>query len=472
MFTAFTAGFSIMSLELAASRVLAPGFGGSVYVWGALIGVIMAALSVGYYLGGKRADERNDVRDVFRNLLYAAVYAAFIPLVGRPVVMASIYGGLILGPIAATVLLFVAPLTLLSMTSPMVIKFHTRDLEDVGGSAGLVYAVSTVGSIFGTFATAFMLLPWMGTRATLLANAAALFLVAAVGLWNKMDSLMFMFLVPGLLITQPAPDNLVYRTESAYNVISVYDYPTHRILKTNQEVFFLQTYMNKEGVLTGRYYDAYAVGPEINGGENILFLGMAGGTAVKQLLHFHDVNVDAVEIDPKVVEVAEDYFGVEEGERLRVYNMDARMFIRQEGRYDIVDIDVFHGADIPVHLATVEFFQEVDDHLTEDGVVMMNVVTARNDTGVSDAIAYTLQQVYPSVFTIDFGGNTMLMASKRRMTVAEVRERLEDADPRLKDVASKVSAGLEEFNSADGVLLSDDKSRIEELTFSFQRKIL
>jgi spermidine synthase len=282
--------------------------------------------------------------------------------------------------------------------------------------------------------------------------------------------MMVLFLIPGFIYAPDRPDDLLYRTESEYNIISVYDNPDYRMLKLDSEWFY-QSYMSKRGPLTGKYYDVYSVGPLMNNAKNVLWLGMSGGTSVKQLLYFHDVEIDAVEIDLRVVDVAREYFNVTEGDGLRIFVMDGRQFLRESGSYDIINVDVFSGGSgIPFHMATLEFFDEASEHLTDSGLLMMNVIAYKGDRSVGNSIAYTMKRVFPSVFIIDFRGNMILVACKNRRSASDLINGLRGNDnPLLDNIILSVTSSLHEFNSAEGTLLTDDKSKIEELTFNAQK---
>jgi len=473
LIVAFLAGASMMSVELAASRVMAPAFGSGIYVWGSLIGMVMVALSCGYFLGGRVADKSKDRRVLFNALLFAGIAVSFVPFLGLQVVMASMLAGLRFGPILASLVLFTIPMCLLSMVSPMVIRFYARDLSTIGSSSGLVYAVSTAGSIFGTFFTAFVLLPELGTKATLLLNASVLF-IAGFSMFLSLDkALLVILLIPGFFLNniqdmglEKIYGDVIYNGESEYNIIRVYDTPKYRMLKLDEEGV-MQTYLVKNSILTGRYYDVYCVGPLLSRGKSVLFLGMAGGTAVKQLLNFYDVSVDAVELDPKVVDVAKEYFDVREGERLRIHVGDGRQYLRGAGKYDIIDVDTFTGgANIPFHMATYEFFQEAKGHMTGDGILMMNIVDQEPKKELTMSMAYTLKKVFPSVFVVNMGGNQIVIACKKKTTQSEfIRHLNTNKEGDLDEITNLVKSNLNEFNSKGKAVFTDDKSNIEELTF-------
>jgi spermidine synthase len=469
MLLAFLAGASVMSLELCASRILSPGFGNGIYVWGSLIGVIMAALSVGYWLGGRMADNGHDPKILFKALIFSAIIISLIPTLGYSIVAVSTVLGLILGPLISSLIIFAAPMAMISTVSPMVIKYHTKKLSDVGGSAGQVFAVSTIGSIFGTFATAFILIPGIGTRATLLANALLLFAVGAIGLYDRWSTFMVVFLLPGIVYPPlyAQGEKTIYRTESAYNIISVLDDSSSRILKMNWDLQYLQSYMKKDGTLTGYYYDTFLIGPILAPGKNTLYLGLAGGVSINQLLNFYDITIDAVEIDPAVVNVAKEYFNVKEGDHLRIYVSDGRQFLKTSGKYDLIDVDVFNGADIPYHMVSTEFFNETSAHMTEDGLLMMNVLNDKGDRALTHAIAATMRQTFQSVYIVNSTTNDIVLAFKAKKTKEELSKTLQEGgQQRLSHIIDNFDKYAYEYNLQGGDIFTDDKTDIEEVTFN------
>ncbi|MCX6694902.1 MAG: fused MFS/spermidine synthase [Candidatus Altiarchaeota archaeon] len=469
--TAFTTGACIMVLELAASRVLAPSFGGSIYVWGSLIGVIMVALAAGYYLGGWTADRSRGMGVLYKNLIFASVLVFFIYAVGDYVVRLCLAGGLIYGPIAATLILFTLPMTILAMTSPMVIKYSTEGMSELGISAGTVYAVSTAGSILGTFAGAFLLIPLAGTKMTLAVTGLTIMLTALSGLAVRKNSLVLLVLIPLLAYPQPIEKNVIYKTESEYNIIKVLDFPDYRTLKLNYD-YATQSKMMKDGVLDGEYLDYVNLGPLLTRTDRILWLGASVGDSPKQLSFFYNATIDAVEIDPKVIEIGREYFNFTENDEIRIHAADGRMFLRKSGTYDVINVDTFSGGfDVPFHMATKEFFQEASDHMTDDGVLTMNVLAVKDDERVSDAVAYTMKQVFPSVYVVKINQNRLVLAFKKWKTIADINESLTAHDPRLDDVVKNTLSNIEEFKSDEGIILTDDKSRLDELTFDMMRKL-
>jgi len=184
---AFTGGLASLGIEFAAARLLAPFFGQSLFIWGTLIGLILIYLTIGYYAGGRLADRRPDSRLLFQLTAAAALLTAAIPIASRPILslaqsgFAQVSVGLVLGSLISVIVLFAAPVILLGMVSPFVIRLRIRELETAGNAAGAVYALSTLGSILGTFVPVFWLIPTYGTRPTIFVLAFLLGAISAAG---------------------------------------------------------------------------------------------------------------------------------------------------------------------------------------------------------------------------------------------------------------------------------------------------
>ncbi|MGE4012395.1 MAG: fused MFS/spermidine synthase, partial [Alphaproteobacteria bacterium] len=294
---AFLNGWIIMQIEILGGRVLAPFFGYSVYQWGALIGIVMAALSVGYYIGGRVGD-----RPSAKSFLLGATLLSLIYIVAMTFLAESILPSLrAVGPawgavIASTVLLGV-PSILLATTSPIVIRLTATNL--IANSAGKVYMVSTIGSIGGTFFTTFFAIPELGSRTSHLVaaglTAASVILLAASMRDRKFAGAAVVAFAAaiGMQVAEGAKKEpgMLFTGESIYNIIKVQEAGNHRYLFLNY-TDGAQTVMIKNQVLTGSYYDYFLLGPHLTGGKKVLFLGVAGGTSLKQQVDtYPDVEV-------------------------------------------------------------------------------------------------------------------------------------------------------------------------------------
>src|SRR5256884_1920050 len=226
----FVSGMASLGVEFGASRLLAPYFGTSLYVWGVLIGLVLIYLSIGYVVGGRLADRRPSPDLLFQLTAWAGLWIGLIPLIAYPILLQSQQGfasvsiGLVLGTLLAVVLLFAAPVILLGCVSPFAIRLLLRDVGSGGNTAGAVYALSTAGSILGTFLPVFWMIPTFGTRPTLIVFSIALLALSVIGLWPRrrfFALLLVAVLAGGALlppgIKPPEQGRLLYEKESAYN---------------------------------------------------------------------------------------------------------------------------------------------------------------------------------------------------------------------------------------------------------------
>ncbi|MCW3990219.1 MAG: fused MFS/spermidine synthase [Candidatus Bathyarchaeota archaeon] len=412
-FNVFVSGAVVMALELVGSRILAPVFGDSIFVWGALIGVVMAALSLGYYVGGRMADRRPSYGVFSMILVSAGVLIMLIPL-SSPLILEVVYlsgVGDKYGPIFASLLLLAVPTTLLGMISPYSVRMSAESIFNLGGISGSLYSISTAGSIFGTFFTVFVLIPSFGVRQIVFSLGVVLIAVAVVGMtWVEKGlifTLVLVLLMPSLFAGGGPflgiSGNTVIRKDTPYSTLTVIDSEAKgiRTMYLNNMPHSAM-YLNGSNRAVFRYTDyfnvAFLFNPEA---ERVLFLGGGGFSGPKQFLeHYPNATVDVVEIDPDVVAVAKDYFGVTDDPRMRIFMMDGRSFLRDAGTYDIVVLDAYSKTYVPFHLMTREFFESLDEHLAPGGVVVSNLISSLiGDTSdllkaEVNTVAGVLSQVY------------------------------------------------------------------------------
>lgn len=423
-------GAAVMILEFAASRVIAPWFGSSIFVWGNIVGAVLIALSLGYYYGGRLAD-RYPSKHYLTAIVYSAgLFTACIPLflflLTKQLSLFDVWHdqtvfSTIAGSFFMIVVLFALPIGLLGMVSPFVIRLATDDVQHAGSVAGGLYAWSTIGSILGTFASAFFLVPAIGSRETILLAAGALLVIAVIGSgritggdkrrWWLLAGLcwpMVMYLFFG---QQPLRANaaMLYETESPYQFIQVHDAADRLTLLFNDGLG-TQSYYMKQGMLTDSYYDYLGLVPQLiaanSSGQppspHALVIGLAGGTLTRQLAHyFPDWKLTGVELDAAVIDIANRYFGLQQQPVTVVVN-DGRVFLRgSDDRFDMIVLDAFaHEYYIPWHLTTQEFFMEVADHLTARGVMAMNIGSVSEETALFRALLATVHTVWPHVYVM------------------------------------------------------------------------
>ncbi len=430
---AFFSGMCIMAIELCASRLMAPFFGTSTFVWTNIIGVIMIALSVGYILGGRLADRKPRIDVLLKLLLAACAFLLALPFVAPPFVrwltsiiknLDSSFSFIFFGSLFAVTLLFSPPIVIMGMTSPFLIRIIARS-GHVGDSAGRIFGISTIGGIVGTFLPVLVFIPTFGTARTILFFAAALFVVNILGFVRRRHALLTVAAVVPFLFPIPSAKDTpgrIYSTESAYHFIEVFDEGPYRCLAYNDAVGD-QTVANKTSILTGFYYDYYALLPLYLDPppRRALIIGLGGGIIANQMSYFHpEMGLDGVEIDPKVIEIARDYFALTD--TVRVFNQDGRIFVSLgEKKYDIVIIDAYtQQIYIPFHLTTMEFFSQVKKRLSAEGVLAMNVSSAREDSMLIESINNTLRLVFGHVYRLRIPESieNLLVASDRSIDFA------------------------------------------------------
>ena len=484
----FVSGMASLGVEFGASRLLAPYFGTSLYVWGILIGLILIYLSAGYVIGGRLADRhpRDDL--LFQITAWAGLWIGLIPLVSYPILLASQQGfrelsvGLVAGTLLAVVLLFAVPVILLGCVSPFAIRLLLKNIETGGNTAGRVYALSTAGSILGTFLPAFWFIPTYGTRPTLEGFGLALVLISLVGLWPRRKVfalfalaviLAWIFLPAG--IKPPEFGSLLYEKESAYNYIQVVQVSTSTELILNEGQAIHSIYDSTDN-LTHNYWDYLLVADAFRPAQttaptpkSIAILGLAGGTSARQyrLAYGSQVDITGVEIDPEILAVGHRYFHLGDAGAHEVV-ADARYWLdTQAAKYDVMVLDAYRQPYIPFHLTTKEFFQQVRNHLNPGGVVAVNVGRTSTDYRLVDAIASTMAAVYPNVYLIDDPNftNTIVFGTTEPVTMEDVDHNLALVNSPLATDAAQatLAGGWVKPSPYHGQVFTDDLAPVERL---------
>src|SRR6195256_1903480 len=360
-----------LGVESGPSRVLAPYLGPSLYVWGVLIGLILIYLSAGYVIGGRLADRHPRAEVLYQITAWAGLWIGVIPLVSYPILLASQQGfrdlsvGLVAGTLLAVVLLFAGAVILLGCVSPFAIRLLLKDVETGGNTAGRVYALSTAGSILGTFLPVFWFIPTFGTRPTLEGFGLAVILA-----WILLPS----------GIKPPEVGKLLYEKESAYHYIQVVQVGTKTELILNEGQAVHSIY-DSENLLTRGPWDYMVIADAFKPAQasepepkRVAILGLAGGTPARQYTAAYgsQVQITGVEIDPEILDVARRYFHLDEP-NVHPVAADARYWLNtQAGKYDVIILDAYRQPYIPFHLTTREFFSEVRTHLNPGGVAVVN----------------------------------------------------------------------------------------------------
>ncbi|MBC8164174.1 MAG: fused MFS/spermidine synthase [Roseiflexaceae bacterium] len=454
LFVVFMAGIGTLGVEMVASRLLAPYFGTSQPIWAVVIGMTLIYLAVGYRLGGGLADRQPDERVLYQLICWAGLLTGFIPLLANPILrfsqqaLSTVAVGSFLGALVGVLLLFAAPVILLAMVSPFAVRVQLKRVEagvqGAGRTAGSLSSLSTVGSIVGTFLTVLVLIPAIGTARTTYLFAALLIIVGLVGLRDWRYGAMLAVLGMLALFTLNTQNTvkaagcrgctLIHEEESQGNYIQVAvragetfrgdaTQRVNLILNEGQALHsiyntrFAETGDPLDLLTGGGPWDYFAVAPYFYPNQSsatvdsLLMLGSATGTMPQQFLAIYGptAQVDAVEIDGRIVANGRKYFGLEDASvsdrfpNYRVHVDDARYWLETKaGSYDIIGMDAYHQPYIPFHLTTVEFFRSAQAHLSAQGVVVVNAgVGPGGDDRLGNALATTMLQVFPQVFVID-----------------------------------------------------------------------
>jgi spermidine synthase len=472
----FGAGIGALATEITASRLLAPYFGSSTIVWANLIGIVLAALAVGYWLGGRIADRRPEPALLGFIVLAASVCVAAIPFVADPFLDLTVEGldeasvGAVVGSFLAVLLLCTPPVLLLGMVSPFAIRLAVSSIETAGAVAGQLYALSTAGSLLGTFLPALVLIPAIGTQRTFLVVAALIalsscFLLGARYLVVAALLAALVALPPG--IVKPT-EGLIHEETSYHQYIQVVERDDGRRLLHLNEGVAVHSLWRPDSVLTGGVWDAFLALPPLLGRplERVAILGNAAGTTARALgVYYPDADVDGVELDPAVSRVGRRYFGMEDIPRLTVHDADARPYLRStDERYDLIVVDAYHQPYVPFYLATREFFALARERLAPGGIIALNVAAVPDDKRLVHAIGRTMAAELPQVLewpALRF--NSIVLGLTEPLTTEELRSGLRkgpEALAVLRDLLARDVVPIE----PDGTPWTDDRAPVEWLT--------
>lgn len=485
LLVAFLAGAILMALELVGSRVLAPHFGGSIFVWGSLIGVFLAALSLGYFVGGRAVDRWPSAVLLWGCLSAAGAFVLLLPAVAWPIcdgILMRDYGERA-NPLVACLALFFIPGMLMAVTSPFVIRLTATSIEHIGAAAGLVYAVSTVGSIAGTLGAAFYLIPALRTSVLLYALGGALLLAALLALAARRarGPAVALAILTSLLLSQPAhaKERVLLERNSSYHTLFVTEDDHYRWLRADN-IWHTQMDLRDRhgrGLPYSDYVDlAFLFKPNI---RRVLVIGLGGGTVPKRFVRdYPQVTVDTVEIDPAVIRIAQQYFDVKPGPRLKIHEADGRQFLRRtEQKWDMILLDAYYSDTVPFFLTTREFFVIARSRLSPGGVLVNNVVG--QVTGPRSkffrSVYKTMAEVFPQVsaFKVRASGGTWInievfaVNADQSFPLADLRQRAAQLQGKLiKD--DKLPQRLDDHISqpvatGDVPVLTDDYAPVDAL---------
>lgn len=503
LFTVFISGLTSLAAEMAASRLMGNYFGSSNLVWASIIGLILIYLTVGNYLGGNWADRSPRYGTLYRILAWAGFSIALVPAISRPVLrwaadaFDSLQLGVLAGSFTAVMILFVVPIILMGMSSPFAIRLAIQDNASAGSVSGKIYAISTLGSFIGTFIPVLLLIPNVGTYRTFLIHGSLLLVCALAGLkmaegWKTVFRFAWMPLVVLALFfsinvgKDKNTSGMIYETESAYNYIQVLEVDGSRYLRLNEgqgwHSQYNPTIVNYGGpweqVLVAPFFNAPPI--TIDGIQSLAIVGLAAGTTAREASYvFPNISIDGFEIDPKIVEVGNRYFGMELPD-LRVFVEDGRWGLQHsKSKYQIISVDAYRPPYIPWHMTTREFFQVVRDHLTDDGVMVINIGRAPDDRRLINSLASTIRQDFASIHIMDVQGsfNSVLFATVKSTTSENLAENFDslltasNVKPLLLETMQATLASLQP-DPPESQVFTDDLAPIEEITNNMILKFL
>lgn len=488
--TEFFSGMAVMAVELGASRLLAPYFSSSQIVWTIIIGTIMIAMALGNVYGGRKADKNPNPDKLYLRILIAGIWIALIPVLGKYVIIgiaglvvftvSSAY--LVVAGFISCLVLFVYPLFLLGTVTPSLVKYTTDSLEDNGKIVGQLGAANTIGSIIGTFIPTFVSIPAVGTSITFLIFAGILLLLAAIYFISEKARLKTLAAATAIFVAACIfghsasfafwEKGLTYEGESIYNYLQVKDDSESTILSTNV-LFGVQSVKMKTQSLTGMYYDVAMAAPFMAGVHdkkdmNILILGNGTGTFATQCEKYFPntrLHIDAVEIDSKITKLARQYFDL--SPKVNVTTYDGRAYLNTVKKsYDVIMVDAYQDITIPFQMSSTEFFQLVKDHLTPDGVMVVNMNMRSDEEGnINQYLSDTIGTAFSHIVTADVSGTTNreLFASNNPAFLTRFEENVEkEQDPDLSYMMSMVSMYLYPYSPGNHIL-TDDKAPVELL---------
>jgi spermidine synthase len=483
----FVCGAVVMILEIAGSRILAPHLGSSVVVWSSLIGIILGCLSLGYWWGGKLADRNPTYRALALIIFLAALFTAAINF-SKSFTLDTLQhysGNLHLSSSLATFVLFAPPSTLLGMVTPYAVRLKIRHIHEAGRTVGVLYAISSMGSIFGTFLAGFFMIAFLGTTNILFLLAVVLAATSLmVSIRERLVKILGVFLILTAWAAMRGYEYDLARAgfhdiDTQYNRVFIYpsvkreNGRTLTVMATHPKAVQSAMYVDDPVELAVDYTVFYQLATHFKPDfKTLLMLGGGGYSFPKfALAHYPEVQIDVVEIDPEVTALARRFFALSDNPRLTITHRDARSFLNDRSKtYDVILGDTFSSHySTPFHLSTIEAVQRIYEALADDGVALINILgTIDGKTGrFLRAEHATFKAVFPRVYLFPVADphdsqrwqNIMLVAPK-----SKTEPSFRNSDPEVDRLLSHLwSAPISE----DIALLTDDYAPVDHaLPFS------
>jgi spermidine synthase len=489
-------GACVLVVEIVATRVLAPYFGNTIFSVTSVISVVLAALAIGYYVGGKLADRRPSKR-IFFGLVFAGGMSVFVLYWMQLVLLPNMAGHLPLttGPLIMAIILFFVPGLILGTLSPFAIKLQAMILEKegIGSISGVIFFYSTMGSIFGSLMAGFVLIPMFGVHATLIGVGVVLVALGIVPLvllgadrrfLGKL-SLLAVVVVLLLAMVTPSAGKALYSRDGLYERLYIVDDTYHgkpiRSLYQDRSVSG-GMYVGSDEHLHNytKYYSLYEIFTP--NPKRILAIGGGVYTVPKSYLKdLPEATIDVAEIEPSLVELGETYFGVPKDERLNHYIEDGRRLLNDQSQpYDVIFGDAYHSLySVPAHLTTKEFFQNVHDKLTGGGLFIMNVIGSLDSKPPSLALSEvrTLKTIFPNVYLFAVENrdspmiqNLMVVAHKSNKRVGFESDAIKASKHEVIRNLSSRQVDLHKIDLSPYPIVTDDLAPVETWTAELLRR--
>ena len=477
-------GLCVMGAELAAGRLVAPYYGTSTFVWSAIIGAVLGSMAVGQVLGGRLSRTDRPGRALLWVLLAATGALLMLPVAGPPLMSGTLEwftGGryeILVASVLGVTSLIAVPLLALGACNPLLMHLILDQSDHVGSVSSRVYAANTFGSLVGTYLTGLLLIPWLGTTATIYLLAGILCGLALLGalVGGMLDAKLLAFTLAawlpaaGLLVdNDPADGQTVVERETAHNHVEIIDGRYQRKMVFNDGYAKQSVLPHNRGLslhgIWGQFATAPAFRTEASASGRVLMLGLGGGTAARNWRGLYpNWSIVGVEIDGEVLELGRRYMDMPE--EIETHAADGRSFLHYDDRrYDVVIVDAFEFPYIPFHLTTREFFEQVRDHLRPGGAVVLNVGRDGKRDQLVHAIGRTLTTVFDHLQRADVANrsNAFLVATDHapdRMVGLEALELDRAAHRHLE----KLNAPTPFRPDPNAPLLTDDRAPVEWIT--------
>ena len=485
LISSFVAGFCLMTVELAASRIVAPYIGSSIYTWTSVIGVILLGLSVGYYSGGYLSDKFPDKNIVFWEYIFSSVGVIAIPFISP---LSETFARASL-PLPLTIFLvslslFFIPSVFLGALSPSILKRCVNSLGQVARNAGTLSALWSVGSIAGTFLTGFVFIGYIGSKETFLAVGAVIafnsifFSGSRKQLFSALAILSVSILLLFFLPKAAASDsgNIIFSKDSDYYRIKVADGSYQGA--GDSRILFLDfdshSVESRSGKFLGNYPDMYPLFSVFNKNiRNIFVIGGGSYSLPKYLSSYYpDSSVTVAELDPEVKKTAENYFGLDKYNIATVIS-DGRMALnKDQNKYDLIFEDAFNSfISLPWHLTTEEFSQIAKSHLKNGGIYAVNFISATDGQNADffRSMLKTFKSVFPNSYVFSTGD---LSYYPQSIALIGINSDSHESAGVLKLEASLLKNGAwlsahlydsNKFSDTGGIVLTDNFAPVERL---------